>query len=155
MELNPNLSENARHDAVLIIAACSGVESAFEQLMKRYKDALYFMILKMVNNKTEAEDLTVEAFGKAFSNIRLYEPHIAFSTWLFRIASNNTIDHLRKRRLIIVPIEPVVGSNVSVGIEYNYNMITDHDSPEDIFIREQNEKYLLKAVLSLKQRSSI
>lgn len=116
MELNPNLSENARRDAFLIFDVCSGDESAFERLMKNYKDALYFMILKMVNNKTEAEDLTVEAFGKAFSNIRLYEPHIAFSTWLFRIASNNTIDHLRKKRHIIVPLEPVIGNNVRVDI---------------------------------------
>ena len=71
MEINPNLSENARHDSELIIAARSGVEKAFEQLMKRYKEAIYFMLLKMVHNKTDAEDLTIEAFEKAFINIIL------------------------------------------------------------------------------------
>ena len=150
MELNPNLSENARRDAKLIIGACSGDENAFERLMKFYKNALYFMILKMVNNKTEAEDLTLEAFGKAFTNIRLYEPHFAFSTWLFRIASNNTIDHLRKKRLNIVPLEPILKYNVNACIEYNYNMMTDHDSPEDIFIKKQNANLLRMAVSSLK-----
>ena len=152
MELNPNLSENARRDAELIVAACSGDENAFERLMKLYKDALYFMILKMVNNKTDAKDLTLEAFGKAFINIRQYDPHFAFSTWLFRIASNNAIDHLRKKRLNIVPLEPKLGNNVGEGIEYNYAMMTDHDSPEAIFIKEQNAEFLRRAVSSLSVR---
>ena len=150
MELNPNLSENARRDAKLIISACSGDEKALERLMKLYKDALYYMILKMVINKTDAEDLTLEAFGKAFTNIRQYEPHYAFSTWLFRIASNNAIDHLRKKRHNIVPIEPTLGYDINASIEYNYNMMIDHDSPEDNFIKKQNAKFLRMAVSSLK-----
>ncbi|MEZ5172122.1 MAG: sigma factor [Bacteroidia bacterium] len=48
--------------------------------------------MKMVNNKDDAEDLTIEAFGKAFKNIEQYTPNFAFSTWLFRIATNNCID---------------------------------------------------------------
>jgi len=152
MELNPNLSENARRDAELIVSACAGDERAFERLMMLYKDALYYMLLKMVNNKTDADDLMLEAFGKAFTSISQYEPHFAFSTWLFRIASNNAIDHLRKKRLNIVPLETTPGNNVSVGIEYNYNMMTDHDSPEDIFIKKQNAKFIRIAVLALKFR---
>ena len=98
MEINPNLSENARHDAELILAARSGVEKAFGQLMVRYKDAIYFMLLRMVKNKMDAEELTIEAFGKAFTNIHQYEPQFAFSTWLFRIASNCAIDHRHRQR---------------------------------------------------------
>jgi RNA polymerase sigma factor (sigma-70 family) len=152
MEINPNLSENARHDVELIIAARAGDQKAFAQLMKRYKNAIYFMMLKMVNNKTDAEDYTIEAFGKAFTDIHQYEPHFAFSTWLFRIASNNAIDHLRKKRAVTVPLEPMVGNNKSIGIEYNYNVRTDTDTPEEAFIRKQNAKLLRKAVSMLKPR---
>ena len=66
--------------------------------MDRYKDSIYFMLLKMVNNKDDAEDLTIEAFGKAFNSLKQYTPNYAFSTWLFKIASNNCIDFLRKRK---------------------------------------------------------
>ena len=152
MEINPNLSENARRDVDLVIAARSGDQKAFAQLMKRYKDAIYFMLLKMVNNKTDAEDLAIEAFGKAFSNIHQYEPQFAFSTWLFRIASNNAIDHMRKKKAVTVPLEPIVGNDKSIGIEYNYNIRTDSDTPEEAFIKEQNAKLLRKAVSSLKPR---
>ena len=152
MEINPNLSENARHDAELIIAARSGVEKAFGQLMGRYKDAIYFMLLRMVKNKLDAEELTIEAFGKAFTNIQQYEPQFAFSTWLFRIASNCAIDHLRKKRVVTVPLELSAGADKGVGIEYNYNIRANSDNPEETFIKEQNAILLHKSVSSLKPR---
>lgn len=152
MEINPNLSDNARHDVDLVVAASSGDQKAYAQLMRRYKDAIYFMLLKMVNNKTDAEDLAIEAFGKAFTNIHQYEPQFAFSTWLFRIASNNAIDHLRKKRAVTVPLEPVVGNDKTIGIEYNYNIKVEADDPEEKFIKDQNAKILRKAVDSLKPR---
>lgn len=150
MEINPNLSENARHDIEFVNAAQLGDERAFTQLLKRYKDAIFFMLLKMVNNKADAEDLTIEAFGKAFINIHQYEPQFAFSTWLFRIASNNAIDHLRKKRVSTVPLETSVGNDKSIGVEYNYNARIDADSPEEEFIKGQNAKILRKAVATLK-----
>ena len=152
MEINPNLSYNARHDAELILAARSGVENAFAQLMKRYKDAIYFMLLKMVNNKTDAEDLTIEAFGKAFININQYEPRFAFSTWLFSIASNNAIDHLRKKRIAVVPLEPLVENEINIGIDYNSNIHSNIENPEETFIKKQNAKLLRMAVSTLKPR---
>lgn len=152
MEISPNLSENARRDVGLVIAARSGDQKAFAQLMKRYKDTIYFMLLKMVNNKTDAEDLAIEAFGKAFTNIHQYEPQFAFSTWLFRIASNNAIDHLRKKKAVTVPLEPTIGNDKSIGIEYNNNLRSEFDSPEDALIKEQNAKIMRKAVATLKPR---
>lgn len=152
MDINPNLSENAKHDAELIIAARSGVEKAFAQLMKRYKEAIYFMLLKMVHNKTDAEDLTIEAFEKAFINIHQYEPQFAFSTWLFCIASNNAIDHLRKKRVVSVPYEASAGNDKNVGIDYCFNLHANSDNPEDEFIKKQNARLLRKAVSALKPR---
>ena len=75
------------------------------QLFKRYKDSVYFMILKMVNNRTDAEDLMFEAFEKAFASLNYYSPQFAFSTWLFKIASNNTIDFIRKRKAQTVSLD--------------------------------------------------
>ena len=84
-----NLSEKARQDFELVQKALKGDEKAFTRLLSRYKDSIYFMLLKMVNNRNDAEDLTLEAFGKAFKNIHQYSPTYAFSTWLFKIAYNN------------------------------------------------------------------
>ena len=92
MEVNPNLSEKGRHDYKLVLLAIKGDQKAYAELLDRYKDAIYYMLLKMVNNKSDAEDLTIEAFGKAFKNIEQYTPNYAFSTWLFKIATNNCID---------------------------------------------------------------
>ena len=64
--------------------------------MERYRESIYYMLLKMVNNTDDADDLTIEAFGKAFNRLEQYHPSYAFSTWMFKIASNNCIDFIRK-----------------------------------------------------------
>ena len=111
MEINPNLSSNAKRDIKLVNLAREGDEKAFSMLLNRYKDAIYYMLLKMVNNRNDAEDLTIEAFGKAFTNLHQYSPQFAFSTWLFRIASNNGVDFLRKKKSKTVSIENDNGGN--------------------------------------------
>jgi RNA polymerase sigma factor (sigma-70 family) len=151
MEVSPNLSGNAKKDIELVEAARAGNEKAYADLMRRYKDAIYFMLLKMVNNRTDAEDLAMEAFGKAFTNIHQYTPQYAFSTWLFRIASNNAIDFLRKKRAVTVPLETTSGEK-GVGGEYNYNIKSETDNPEEDFIRQQNAMILRKMVAKLKPR---
>ena len=150
--MNQNLTVNALNDVHLVTAARNGDEKAFSQIMKRYNNAIYFMLLKMVNNKSDAEDLTIEAFGKAFTNLHQYEPQYAFSTWLFRIASNNAIDFIRKKKVNTVPLETTsVGGN-SGGFEYNYNARSDEDNPEDAFIKVQNTRGLHVAVAALKPK---
>src|SRR5512133_3346966 len=99
MEVSVRLTGKAQRDCELVKAALDrGEQSAYAELMKNYRDTLYFMMLKMTNNPEDADDLTIEAFGKAFKNLKQYTPDYAFSTWLFRIASNNCIDFLRKNR---------------------------------------------------------
>src|SRR6266481_7227148 len=98
MEVNPNLSEKAQIDFKLVNEAITGDQRAYAELMQRYKDSIYFMLLKMVNNRDDADDLTIEAFGKAFKNLHQYTPDYAFSTWLFKIATNNCIDFIRRKR---------------------------------------------------------
>ncbi|MCO6358411.1 RNA polymerase sigma-70 factor (ECF subfamily) [Roseivirga pacifica] len=100
METGKQFSQKALEDFRLIDLAVSGQdEQAYADLMKRYKKPVYHMILKMVRNVDDAEDLTIEAFAKAFKNLHKFKKDFTFSTWLFRIATNNTIDFIRKKRL--------------------------------------------------------
>ena len=110
MELNPNLSDKAQIDLKLVELAREGDQKAYADLMGRYRDAIYFMLLKMVNNTSDAEDLTIEAFGKAFKNLHQYTPNYAFSTWLFKIATNNCIDFIRKKRGNTVSLDQSIDS---------------------------------------------
>src|SRR5882672_4195811 len=106
VSVNPNLSEKAQKDYALVRSAIDTAnQKAYAELMSRYKDSIYFMLLKMVNNRDDADDLTIEAFGKAFKNIKQYTPDYAFSTWLFKIATNNCIDFIRKKRKMLLAID--------------------------------------------------
>jgi len=87
-----HLSDKAIKDYKIVRRAVDhGDQKAYAELMSRYKDSIYYMLLKMVNNRDDAEDLTIEAFGKAFRNIKQYTPDYAFSTWLFKIATNTVL----------------------------------------------------------------
>lgn len=100
MDLNRKFSDKALEDFKLIDKAVGNSdESAFADLLKRYNKSVYHLILKMVRNVDDAEDLTMEAFAKAFKNLHKFKKDYTFSTWLFRIATNNAIDFLRKKRL--------------------------------------------------------
>ena len=149
MELNPELSEKAQYDFILVEAALAGEEKAFAKLMSRYKDAIYFMLLKMVNNKNDAEDLTIEAFGKAFKNLHQYSPHYAFSTWLFKIATNNCIDFLRKRRGVYVSIE---NNQENGDNDPPIKLRSTDPDPEEKLIRIQKAFLMRRIVHRLKPR---
>ncbi len=106
MELIDHLSEKGQYDYHLVQRALADKDQkAYAELMSRYREPIYFMLLKMVNNKDDADDLTVEAFGKAFRRLDQYTPQFAFSTWLFKIATNNCIDFIRKKRIRAISID--------------------------------------------------
>jgi RNA polymerase sigma factor (sigma-70 family) len=151
-ELNDNLSTKAVYDYNLVRQAVdTGDQKAYAELMQRYKDSVFYMLLKMVNNKDDAEDLTIEAFGKAFKRLAQYTPTYAFSTWLFKIASNNAIDHLRKKKL---------RNNFSLdnqmkgddGDSYSFELKADVLDPEESVIKKQKIKQLRDVVDKLKPR---
>ena len=153
MEINPNFSEKAQQDYNLVINATEGDENAYAEL-GRYKDAIYFMLLKMTNNKSDAEDLTMEAFGKAFRNIKQYSPKYAFSTWLFKIASNNCIDFLRKKKGGKTPIIKSTDSVLNISEDYNatVHIRAKGLDPEEELIKKQKVKLLREVVGKLKPR---
>jgi len=148
-ETKLNLSEKARLDYELVQKALAGDDKAFARLLSRYKDAIYFMLLKMVNNRNDAEDLTLEAFGKAFKNIHQYSPTYAFSTWLFKIASNNCIDFLRRKKGTYVAID---NNNDSSQNNETVRLKSKELNPEEKLIRQQKAILLHRVVRRLKPR---
>lgn len=132
---NYSALNSATEDYTLVKAAIKGNQKAYQLLMDRYRNPIFHMMLKMVNNREDAEDLTIEAFGKAFVKLSSYTPRYAFSTWLYRIAINNGIDHIRKKRLHLLSIdEPIDGDGSS---DYSHNIPTYTLDPEQSYIREQ------------------
>jgi len=148
MEITHDLSDKAKGDLLLVEEAKQGNEKAFACLMNRYRDSIYYMLLKMVNNPSDAEDLTIEAFGKAFRNIESYTPKFAFSTWLFKIATNNCVDFIRKKQVSPTPFEHLQDSidNLTVNIQ------SDLPDPEESLINRQKIAALKDIVSQLKPR---
>ncbi|HAX94611.1 MAG TPA: RNA polymerase subunit sigma-24 [Bacteroidales bacterium] len=148
MEVINCISEKAQNDLILVEQAKLGNEKAFSSLLNRYRDSIYFMILKMVNNPSDAEDLTIEAFGKAFRFIDSFTPEFAFSTWLFRIATNNCIDFIRKKQLSPSPIDQIQEDidNMTVNIQ------SDLPDPEERLINDQKIAVLREIVGQMKPR---
>ncbi len=122
MDIKKQFSDKALEDFTLIDKAIKDKDQqAFAQLMERYRKPVYHMILKMVRNVDDAEDLTIEAFAKAFKNLHRFKKDYTFSTWLFRIATNNSIDFLRKKRLQTMSLDSSykddAGEPVSIDVE--------------------------------------
>ncbi len=150
MELNPNLSDKAQIDLKLVELAREGDQKAYADLMGRYRDAIYFMLLKMVNNTSDAEDLTIEAFGKAFKNLHQYTPNYAFSTWLFKIATNNCIDFIRKKRGNTVSLDQSIDSEEN--LTPSATIQSETPDPEENMIGQQKIKLMREVVSKLKPR---
>jgi len=146
-----HLSEKAQKDYLLVINATEHKDQqAFSELMDRYRDTIYFMLLKMVNNKDDAEDLTLEAFGKAFNRLEQYTPNYAFSTWLFKIATNNCIDFLRKKKKNVMSIDNRIPNKN--GDEIMFELKSDGMTPEQETMRDQKIQVMRTYVKKLKPR---
>src|SRR5690606_31275111 len=149
--MNPNLSDKAVKDYYLVREAIDkGNQKAYAELMARYKDSIYFMLLKMVNNRDDADDLTIEAFGKAFKNIHQYTPDYAFSTWLFKIATNNCIDYIRKKRKNTLSIDK--GFENENGEDIALEVKSDGIDPEERMMKKQKMETMREVVDKLKPR---
>ncbi len=154
LEFDSNLSDKAVYDCNLIRAALDNADQkAYAELMGRYRDSVYFMLLKMVNNKDDADDLTIEAFGKAFKRLQQYTPNYAFSTWLFKIASNNAIDFIRRKKMITFSIDKTFedeeGSSMAMDIK------ASGLTPEETMEKKQKIKLMRDVVEKLKPRYKI
>lgn len=141
-----NPGESSQRDYLLVEQALKGNQKAYADLMALYEDPVYHIIFQKVGDAIIAEDLTIETFGKAFRNLGRFSPDFAFSTWLFRIAINHSIDFLRKQKKD--PCQRDGGSSLASQPE----AIDDKPDPEEIFIRDQRLGLLRDTVEKLKPR---
>ena len=151
VELDRILSEKAEYDYRLVKRALEKADQmAYAELLDKYRESIFYMMLKMVQNADDAEDLTLEAFGKAFKRLDQYVPNYAFSTWLFRIATNNCIDFIRKKKLKTLSIDKTYED--SEGEESSISIQSEGLDPEQTYIKEQKIKLMRKVVDKLKPR---
>ncbi len=144
-----NLTEKAIRDYQLVCQARDhGNQKAYADLMNTYREPIYYMLLKMTNSSTDADDLTIEAFGKAFKSLSQYTPEYAFSTWLFRIATNNCIDFIRKKRAKMVSIDNIYTS--SDGEQIGIDIASETLDPEEKIIEKQKIIMMREIVSRLK-----
>ncbi len=145
------LSDKAQRDYQLVLAARErGDERAYADLMSFYREPIYLMMLRMTHNPTDADDLTIETFGKAFCQLNTFTPQYSFATWLFTIASNRGLDFLRRQHMDTVSL-----SNMSVSNDdetYEYPLPSHDDNPEEAMIGQQRVKLIRQVVEQLPPR---
>lgn len=138
------MTKNLNDDLELVKRAKENDQAAFERLMKKYHKSVYYMLLKMVNNADDAEDLTQEAFAKAFNSLAKFDSQYAFSTWLFRIATNNCIDFIRKKRVQTVSLDSPFENDEGDTLRFD---VKDGDlNPNEVMLKQQRKEYLMKAI---------
>lgn len=145
-------TDKAKRDYQLLRRALdNNDQKAYAELMSLYRDSIYFMLMRMVKNSDDAEDLTLMTFGKAFRYLDKYSPEYAFSTWLFRIAVNNSIDFLRVKNSMPQCVEEDL-------YEYNTTALIEkvqsdwQPTPEDEIIDKQRFQLLRYAVTQLPEK---
>ena len=136
-------------DEILIKEALAGKEKAFKLLLTKHREAIYHVILKIVQNQEEARDLLQETFMKAFGSLATYKPEYRFTTWLYRIAANSSIDYLRKKKINSLSLDqPLETKDGTVRIElpdWTYN-------PEVDFVSKQRVLSINEAIDSLPKK---
>ncbi|MFT6440565.1 MAG: RNA polymerase sigma-70 factor (ECF subfamily) [Salibacteraceae bacterium] len=148
--LNNNLSDKAKYDYTLVCRALdNNDEKAYAEIMARYREPIYYMLLKMIRSEVDVEDLTIEAFGKAFKKLEQYEPTYAFSTWLYKIATNNCIDFIRKKKMKTLSLD---ANQEGEENSKNYEPIAYTLTPEEEIIQNQKIILMHKVVDQLKPR---
>ena len=139
-------SSSERDSCLVKLILESGNRSAYSQLMDAYYDKVYSRMLKMTGQPVDAEDLTMEAFNKAFAKLEQYTSDFAFSTWLYRIAKNNCIDHLRRNKK---ESDAMVDEHLAeVGITA-HEIANQLPSPEQEMINQQEIRLLRDVVETL------
>ena len=140
----------AMSDAALVELVLAGDQDAFSLLVERYKDAVQNLAYRMLSNVTEAEDVTQEAFVRAYTQLGTYKPAHKFSTWLLSIASHLAIDQLRRRRFLALPLEdvPFLEWIVDVGTGPEQSALAGEQQDEiQHYLRRLPSKYRAVVVL--------
>lgn len=139
-------SESSEHDRLLVERALEGKEAAYQELMEKYRKALYHHISRMVKDRQEVDDLVQETFIKAFSALDTYATQYAFSTWLYKIATNHAIDYMRKKKLQTFSIDKPVRTKEG---ELEYEVPDTTYRPDRHIVEDQRRQLIQEAIDSL------
>jgi RNA polymerase sigma-70 factor (ECF subfamily) len=119
-------------DQEIVALARAGSEAAYRELIRRYQRPIFSLLYRMVRDRELAEDLAQETFIKALNAIGSYRPEYKFSSWIFKIANNAAIDHLRRRELDTLSLEGSPHASTPEAIEATALQIGDRgESPLD------------------------
>ena len=127
--------------------AKEGDQKAMAFLLERYRKSLLAMILKMVRNLDDAEDLSIEVFEKAFRNIHRFDAMYSFSTWLFKIGTNHTIDFLRQKKLKTLSLSNQISDGK--GDTFSIDVASGDSDPQEVLLRKQRHENLRDIVSQL------
>ncbi|ARA93847.1 MAG: sigma-70 family RNA polymerase sigma factor [Bacteroidetes bacterium] len=139
-------SASSEQDRLLVEQALAGREGAYTELVAKYQNALYHHIYRMVRRKQEVDDLVQESFIKAFSALDSYSSQYAFSTWLYKIATNHTIDYLRKKKLQTFSIDKPMQTKDG---ELEYELPDTTYRPDRHLLEDQRRTLLQEAIDAL------
>ena len=129
----------------LVHYAKRGTVEAFEELIRRHTEMILRVATHITNSREDAEDVAQEAFLRAFRNLQFFEERSRFSTWLTRIAINESLIMLRRRRASMISIDDEQGEFRSL----EYQLTDGRPNPEQIFSRIQISETLQRALDSL------
>jgi RNA polymerase sigma-70 factor (ECF subfamily) len=138
--------ESRKEDSALIQMALTGDQKAFRRLRLKYYMPIIKLISRMIRSREEVEDLTQEAFIKAFTSLASFNEEYSFSTWLYKIATNHAIDYVRKRKLQTFSINKPLESEES---DYSFEIPDTEPEPDQELIAVQRKKMLDDAMASL------
>lgn len=135
-------------DTLLIQNALSGDEKAYASLLLKYRSLVFFVAQKIIRQKADCEDIVLEVFGKAFANLHTYSTSYAFSTWLYRITINTSIDYLRRQKGVHLSFEQIADFDLKDNSE---RLSATSPNPEEDLILKQRSILLRRHVMKLKK----
>lgn len=142
-----DLRNNSKNEDIeLIENALKGQQQAYDKLMKKYYNLVHGLIYKMIFRKEDVEDLAQEAFIKAFNSLDKFDRQFAFSTWLYKIASNNCIDYLRKKKLSTFSIDKEIETDDD---DLKFEIPDNETKPDREIIESERKKILEEAISNL------
>lgn len=141
--------DSRAEDSRLIEEALHGDDRAYKRLMGKYHDAIHNFIYRMVHDREQVEDLTQEAFIKAFSSLKNFNEEFAFSTWLYKIATNNCIDYIRKKKLQMYSIDKPIESKDS---DFTFELPDESYEADQELISDQRTLMLRRAIDRLPEK---
>jgi RNA polymerase sigma-W factor len=136
-------------DSILINQAKSGDDQAYDKLLNKYRNSVYNLVYRMVRDIEEAEDLTQEAFIKAFNSLAQFNEEYAFSTWLYKIATNNCIDFFRKRKLQTLSLDKPIQYKDS---EIHHEIPDPELNPEKNILASERSSIIREAIETLPEK---